>query len=138
MEHKFYLELTADSILIREKVFVEEQGFKDEFDDIDARAIHLVIYENDAPIANGRIYRANNADEFMIGRVAVLPEFRGRHIGHKVIMLMEEQIIEMGGKKISLSAQSHAKPFYEKLGYLAVGEPYLEDLIEHIHMEKHL
>mgnify|MGYP000757946618 CR=1 FL=1 len=34
----------ADARLIRQQVFVEEQGFVNEFDDIDHEAYHAVIY----------------------------------------------------------------------------------------------
>ena len=44
----------ADARLIRQQVFVEEQGFVNEFDDIDAKAYHAVIYTGGYPIATGR------------------------------------------------------------------------------------
>lgn len=136
MEHKFFNELSPDSIMIREKVFVKEQGFKKEFDDIDKNAIHLVIYENSSPIANGRLYKENN--NYIIGRIAVLKEYRGKHIGQKIVKLLEQKAKELGGTKISLSAQCHAQSFYENLGYTAIGEIYLDESCEHIHMEKSL
>jgi len=138
MENKFYFELSPDSIMIRKKVFVEEQGFEDEFDDIDAKSIHLVVYENALPIANGRTYSGDNEGEFIIGRIAVLPEHRGKHVGERVVKLLECEIKNMGGSKISLSAQCHAQKFYEKLGYIAIGETFLEESCEHVHMEKRL
>ena len=41
---KLYTELPKESYEIRKKVFVEEQGFKNEFDDIDKSSTHLVLY----------------------------------------------------------------------------------------------
>ena len=38
--------LSQDARIIRQEVFVEEQGFHHEFDEIDSRAWHLVLYEN--------------------------------------------------------------------------------------------
>lgn len=40
----------ADARLIRQQVFVEEQGFVNEFDDIDAKAYHAVIYTGGIPL----------------------------------------------------------------------------------------
>lgn len=40
----------ADARLIRQQVFVEEQGFVNEFDDIDHEAYHAVIYTGGYPI----------------------------------------------------------------------------------------
>ena len=39
-----YLQTLDSRIMeVRQKVFVEEQGFVDEFDEIDKRAIHLLL-----------------------------------------------------------------------------------------------
>lgn len=46
----------ADARLIRQQVFVEEQGFVNEFDDIDHEAYHAVIYTGGYPIATGRLF----------------------------------------------------------------------------------
>ena len=48
---------SPDAKAIRQSVFVEEQGFEYEFDDIDETALHLVLYdENDNPCATGRLF----------------------------------------------------------------------------------
>ena len=39
--------LPLEAVRIRTEVFIDEQGFKDEFDEIDDTAIHLVLYNND-------------------------------------------------------------------------------------------
>lgn len=36
--------LHPDAMLVRQEVFVEEQGFHDEFDDIDEIADHYLLY----------------------------------------------------------------------------------------------
>lgn len=41
--YTFYDHIPAQAKYIREEVFVKEQGFHNEFDEIDSRAIHLVI-----------------------------------------------------------------------------------------------
>ena len=41
---------------IREDVFVEEQGFTDEFDDIDHISHHPVLFETDTPAVVSRGY----------------------------------------------------------------------------------
>ena len=51
MEFKISGELLADEKLIREEVFMSEQGFKNEFDETDGKAFHLVMYDNNIPVA---------------------------------------------------------------------------------------
>ncbi len=43
MKYQFYNQLPKDAKFIREEVFMKEQGFLNEFDDIDSRCLHLVI-----------------------------------------------------------------------------------------------
>ena len=45
MEVKVYDYLQEDAMNIRRNVFMSEQGYKNEFDEIDNRALHIVIYE---------------------------------------------------------------------------------------------
>ena len=138
MNYYFFEQLPPDAKMIREEVFMNEQGFTQEFDEIDSYAIHLIIYENGVPVATGRLYNEDESQEYIFGRVAVMKNFRGKNHGAKVIEILEEKARELGGTKISLSAQLHAQPFYEKLGFKAFGEKYLDESCEHIHMEKHL
>ena len=41
---------------IRKAVFMEEQGFQQEFDEIDDRAYHALILDGETPAAVGRLY----------------------------------------------------------------------------------
>ena len=83
---------SPDARAIRQSVFVEEQGFEYEFDDIDETALHLVLYdENDNPCATGRLF----FDGCMkIGRIAVMKEYRGQSLGSEVIAILEEKALE--------------------------------------------
>ena len=56
METKVYNVLPEDAVFIRNTVFVEEQGFKEEFDQIDGRAVHMVMYDKDNPVAVCRFF----------------------------------------------------------------------------------
>ena len=47
MEVKVYDYLQEDAMNIRCNVFMSEQGYKNEFDEIDDRALHIVIYNNE-------------------------------------------------------------------------------------------
>lgn len=124
-----------DAKMIREKVFVEEQGFTMEFDDIDDYAYHLVIYQDSKPIAVGRMYPKN--DQVMIlGRIASLKEYRGQGIGSKVVQALEKRGKELGYLETELSAQQRAQEFYEKLGYRVYGDEYYDEWCLHVMMKK--
>jgi len=121
-----------DAVRIREKVFIEEQGYTNEFDEFDYKSLHAVGYINNQPIATARIIIKDQVGK--IGRVAVLKEHRkkgyGKEICHKLLAVAKEMKI----KSFTLSAQIDKTNFYESLGFRKIGNPYLEDGTEHIEM----
>lgn len=135
--HKFYDRLPDESKLIRAEVFVEEQGFVDEFDETDGTCLHLVLFDGDAPIATGRLF-CESGNTYAAGRIAVKKNYRGKNIGAEVMRLLEEKAKELGAEILAVSSQCRAQGFYEKSGYTASGEIYLDQFCPHIHMEKKL
>lgn len=123
-----------DALEIRVKVFVEEQGFHDEFDKIDDSCEHLILYMEDQAAGCARLYEEETG--WHLGRVAVLPEYRGKGLGAEIVREAERKAIELGAAKLGLSAQMRAQKFYEKLGYCVVTEPYLDEYCPHVGMEK--
>ena len=130
--------LTRDAEDIRREVFVEEQGFSNEFDETDRTAEHIVFYEKDIPAAVCRFYQDTEEGAFVAGRIAVRKKFRGRHLGSYIMHTLDLEIQRRGGRRILLSAQEQAVPFYQKNGYRCVGESYLDEFCPHIQMVKDL
>ncbi|MBC8947666.1 MULTISPECIES: GNAT family N-acetyltransferase [Xenorhabdus] len=132
-------ELIQQAFAIRKQVFTDEQGFDaeidiDEYDDI---ALHVVVFDGEKSIG---VLRAIPKDNNMlkVGRVAVLRYYRGQGIGRKVMEFIEDYGRKNNIETIVLSAQCHAQPFYESLGYQAQGGIYLEEGAEHIFMTLNL
>ena len=128
--------LNEDAVSIRTQVFVEEQGFVNEFDDTDLWALHLVLYAGDRAAGVCRYYPKEEPGVYGIGRVAVLKEFRGKHLGEKILLEAQERIRKRGGKKICVSAQVRVQDFYAGCGYVPVGDTYMDEFCPHIQMEK--
>lgn len=121
---------------IRTEVFMKEQGFENEFDDIDNHAVHLTVYVDGEPAGCGRVYEENGC--FVIGRIAVRKQFRSLGLGSVVMNSLEKIAKEKGAKIIRLTAQMRAKAFYQKLGYREFGEPCMDEHVEHIRMKKEI
>lgn len=139
ISHQFYSSLPEEAKLIRNEVFVEEQGFRDEFDDNDKKCLHIVLFDDDTPIATGRIFpESGSGKTYTAGRIAVRNAYRGKNVGAEVMRLLEIKSKEHGAEILAVSAQCRARGFYEKMGYTASGEVYLDEYCEHIHMEKKL
>lgn len=124
---------------IRQKVFVKEQGFQNEFDETDDIAAHIVLFdENDLPVATCRLFPDAKTDSHILGRLAVIKEYRGRNIGSAVLKEAERYVQGKHGKCISLHAQCRAADFYRKSGYMEFGDIEVEQGCPHIWMQKYL
>ncbi|OOM80568.1 GNAT family N-acetyltransferase [Clostridium sp. BL-8] len=135
---KHYNSLCEEAKYIRTEVFMKEQGFKNEFDGWDNKVSHVVLFMDGKAAGTGRLLPGEKKSIFVIGRVAVLKKYRKLHLGSAIINELEKLAKTSGGLSIELSAQCTAQGFYENLGYVASGEPYLDEFCEHIHMEKQL
>ncbi|CAD5377572.1 GNAT family acetyltransferase YjcF [Pseudomonas sp. OF001] len=121
----------ADLRRIREAVFVVEQEVPPEleWDAEDVDAVHFLAFEGDFAVGTARLL-----PDGQIGRVSVIKDWRGLHIGE---MLMQAAIAEAerrGLRRQMLTAQAHAVRFYERLGFRVASEEFLEAGIPHVDM----
>ncbi len=84
MEIKIYDKLPREAERIRREVFMSEQGFKNESDDIDERACHLVAFDGEIPAGTCRVYRGEDG-EYYLGRLAVVKAYRGGNVGSGLV-----------------------------------------------------
>lgn len=138
IEIKVYKELADDAMLVRKKVFVQEQGFVDEFDDTDGVATHLVAYDGDDPVGTCRIFIGDEPGVYILGRLAVTKEYRRHHLGARLVAAAEELARQNSGKYVMLHSQEQAVPFYEKQGYTVCSEMEYEEFCPHYWMKKQL
>ncbi|MFV0504068.1 MAG: GNAT family N-acetyltransferase [Lachnospirales bacterium] len=119
---------------IRRKVFINEQGVKEELelDGSDSDAIHLLLFYNTMPIGTGRLIMING--DYTLGRIAVIKEYRGKGYGRIIIENLIKKAISIGSREQYIHAQITAKAFYEKLGFKPQGNEYSEAGIRHITM----
>lgn len=132
LEVKYFTELNDDIKRLRTEVFVNEQGFHDEFDDFDNTSTFVVVYQNNIALGSGRIYFENN--HYHIGRVCVLEKQRSKRIGSIILMALEKTAKK--GSEIILSSQDHAVSFYQKNNYKLTNKEYYEQHCLHMEMNK--
>ena len=117
---------------VRFQVFVQEQRVpvKLELDDFDAVSAHaLALDASGKAIGTGRLLPDGH-----IGRMAVLPEWRRSGVGAAIMRALLNEARRRGLASVELSAQCHARRFYERLGFRVVGDVFMEAGIEHIAM----
>lgn len=139
MKVEIYKKITDDAKEIRTKVFINEQGFSKEFDDIDETAIHIVIFnDNNIPVATCRIFEDTAMNAYVLGRLAVIKEYRGKNLGSIIVKEAEQYIKKIGGTCIILHAQCRVSAFYQKLGFTEFGDTDKDEGRPHIWMRKYL
>ena len=137
---KKFDELTLDELYeilrIRSAVFVVEQecAYQD-IDGIDQRSMHLFFEEEGKVTAYLRYFeKADEAGTIQIGRVLTVK--RGMGLGRKLLHECMEILKNEGVLKVYLEAQEYAIGYYAKEGFEVVSEPFMEDGILHVKMER--
>ncbi|MBR5430112.1 MAG: GNAT family N-acetyltransferase [Firmicutes bacterium] len=101
-------------------------SLREEFDEHDGPgARYIVVIDDYLPVATGRIYEQDR-ESMMIGRVVVLPEYRGQGLGRLVMAECESWIRELGYRRALLESRDNKTGFYRRLGYAETGEPAVE------------
>jgi len=121
---------------VRRVVFIDEQGVPEalEWDEHDVPALHLLATADDgAAIGCARLLPDGH-----LGRMAVLPAWRGRGVGRALLAAALSAAQARGTITLRLSAQTHAAGFYARAGFVAVGAGYEEAGIPHVAMQKNL
>jgi len=130
--------LFAESMRIREEVFVREQNVPAELeaDEFDKDAVHIVLKTSVQTVATGRYYAdPENPDVAKLGRVAVLKEFRGSGFGRLVVGELLRLIRAKGNfKKVEIHSQVTVVNLYAEFGFVKIGREFNEAGIPHYEM----
>ncbi|MCI1654193.1 MAG: GNAT family N-acetyltransferase [Lachnospiraceae bacterium] len=131
-----YEQLPEDARAVRKQVFMEEQGFREEFDETDGFAKGILLYDASKPVGTCRFFYSMDRKAYVIGRVAVLKNYRGQHLGALLLEAAEREICKEKEERIDLHAQVQAAEFYRVQGYVSTGEIGEEEGCPHVWMTK--
>ncbi len=135
-----WAELAEGARTVRHEVFVQEQQIPLalEQDAADASAIHVLVRNRlDMPVATGRLLQAEPGVG-QIGRLAVSRVLRGGGLGQVALNALMAAAAQRGDHEVMLHAQASAKTFYDALGFVPRGEPFMEAGISHLEMVRKL
>lgn len=124
---------------LRSEVFVVEQEcIYQDIDNKDQKAIHVLGMLNGKLVAYTRMFMPGDYFENLaIGRVVVDPEYRRQGFGKQIMAATLDYIDNtQQNMVVELSAQTYLNDFYQNMGFVSMGEQYLEDGIPHIKMTK--
>jgi ElaA protein len=129
----------ASCFALRRAVFIDEQNVPEieEIDGEDDHCTHILATLKGEPIGTARFQMKNGSVK--IQRVCVSSSHRGQNHGAALIQFIVDYVEKRGiEKRLFLGSQTHAIPFYERLGFTAYGAEYMDAGIPHFDMERSL
>jgi predicted GNAT family N-acyltransferase len=128
----------AACLEIRRRVFVVEQRVPREEDEdgLDDEALHFLASTDGRAVGAARLWLGDGVAKAQ--RVAVLPDVRRGGVGRALMRALEAEARQRGFAEVVLDAQVPAIPFYERLGYVAEGDVFVEAGIPHRRMRRSL
>ena len=123
---------------LREQVFCVEQGvpLAADRDGLDDHAIQVVAVDSGRVIGTCRVLVEDEVGR--LGRMAVERAARGRGVGAAILAAAEQSARDAGARLMRLHAQRYVEDMYTAAGYTPHGEPFVEEGIPHVSMEKRL
>ena len=141
----------ADAFEVRRIVFMEEQGYENEFEaiDDDPRCIHVTGYAQGELVGCARVFpeelertlspevpqspaypldeQVDASQTYLMGRVAVVAPARRQGFALALVRAAEEAARAAGAQLMKLHAQAYIRGMYEQLGYEAIRDVDYED-----------
>lgn len=104
-------------------------SLREEFDEHDKDGtFYIVLLDDEYPIATCRFYEIAEKT-VSLGRVVVLPEYRKKGLGQRVVSEAEKWAKELGFVQIEIDSRVEVIDFYEKLGYEHVDDEITDNSI---------
>ena len=107
---------------IRKEVFVLEQELfsNSDFDENDAKSIHLVAEWDHQVVGTVRVFPVNQNGDWIGGRLAVRKEYRNTGAGEILVREAMHFVKNRGCTKFTAHIQSENVPFFSRIGWKTV------------------
>lgn len=122
---------SRDTFLVRQPILREGKPIEScQFDGDDLKTTtHFGLFIDKNIIGVLSVFKNNNVifnteNQFQIRGMAILKKFQRKGFGDELVKHSEEHVKSQFGKLIWFNARESAVPFYEKLGYIKIGEPF--------------
>ena len=127
----------GDALVMRRAILRTPLGLDYSADDLAAESSDTLIAAYEGERLTGVVMlRPDGADRVKLRQMAVAEDMRGKHIGEHLVRAFEAHARAIGVHHIGLAARKTAIGFYERQGYVADGDEFIEVTIPHRHMSK--
>jgi predicted GNAT family N-acyltransferase len=122
---------------LRREVFVIEQRVppEEELDSEDLTATHMVAISDGEVCGTLRVIR--RPEHHKIGRVAVAQVFRGKGIARALMLKAMDDHRDAADGRFYLTAQTDKVTLYQKLGFKAFAQEFMDGGIPHLAMKNY-
>lgn len=131
----------AGAYMVRIQGMNREYGIslREEIDEHDGEGTrYIVLLDGEYPVATCRFYEIAPGT-VMLGRVVVLPEYRGQQLGLAAVQQAEQWMRELGYAEVKIESRVEAVGFYLKQGYTAEDDTVFQNSVfQCINMKKKL
>ena len=126
-------------IKLRNDILRQPFGLSFSQDELEEEKEHILIaaFDDDDMLACCMLAKVDNKC-LRLRQMAVQNNLQGKGIGASMMNFAETVARDKGYKKLIMHARKNVLGFYEKLGYKAVGDEFIEVTIPHFVMEKSL
>ncbi len=121
-----------DCLNIRLQVFVNGQNvsLEEEIDGKDKESEHYLLKVEGRPVGVARVRFIDK--DAKIERVAILESLQNKGLGKQLMNAIIEDLKQNSElQNARLGSQTHAIPFYERLGFIVCSEEYMDAGIPH-------
>jgi predicted GNAT family N-acyltransferase len=128
----------SQALELRRRVFCGEQGVAAEVerDPRDDDATHVVAVADGRVLGTCRLVFTGGAA--LLGRLVVERAERRRGVGSALVRAAADLARVAGARRMSLHAQLAARGLYASAGFAERGEPFVQQGIDHVAMERAL
>jgi predicted GNAT family N-acyltransferase len=130
----------ADELELRYRVLREPLGHMraDVPFPFEHESLHLIALNDDGSVVGCVLFHPETPESGRLFQMAVVPALQRTGLGRRMVSALENELGRRGVAEVHLHARENVVPFYERLGYSAFGEPFMEVSISHRHMHKKL
>lgn len=103
----------------------------------ESESLHLVA-EDGGRVVGCVLFHPESATAGRLFQMAVRRDGQRSGLGRTLVATLEDELRRRGYRDVHLHARAEVVGFYERLGYAAFGEPFVEVGLAHRHMRKAL